>query len=160
MVVPCPLPIIIRGAKTWQKFIQQGVGEKSQSLRKRYKKRLQCFLAPSEVVGGQLSMSGIPEGMAAILWPWRKRLDDDYQSGAESSVDIRKGAESLMLLSHCWINWLCNQQALRSLVFTAPNYLLLLYPMDRGAWRATVCWVARSRTQLKRLSMRIMYTLN
>ena len=32
-------------------------------------------------------------------------------------------------------------------------------PMDRGAWRATVCRVTRSRTQLKRLGMSLNYYL-
>ena len=33
-------------------------------------------------------------------------------------------------------------------------------PMDRGAWRATVYRVAKSRTQLKRLSTACFYTSN
>ena len=33
------------------------------------------------------------------------------------------------------------------------QYLCLENPMDRGAWRATVHRVAKSQTQLKRLSM-------
>ena len=32
-------------------------------------------------------------------------------------------------------------------------YSCLEYPMDRGAWRATVHWEAKSPTQLKQLSM-------
>ena len=31
--------------------------------------------------------------------------------------------------------------------------VLLENPMDRGAWRATVQWVSKSQTQVKRLSM-------
>ena len=33
------------------------------------------------------------------------------------------------------------------------QYSCLENPMDRGAWRATVQWIAKSRMQLKRLSM-------
>jgi len=33
------------------------------------------------------------------------------------------------------------------------QYSCLENPMDRGAWRATVQWVAKSWTQLKRLSV-------
>ena len=32
------------------------------------------------------------------------------------------------------------------------QYSCLENPMDRGTWQATVHWVAKSRTQLKRLS--------
>ena len=32
------------------------------------------------------------------------------------------------------------------------QYSYLENPMERGAWRATVRWVAKSRTRLKRLS--------
>ena len=35
----------------------------------------------------------------------------------------------------------------------ALQYSCLEKPMDRGAWQATVHWVAKSWTQLKRLSM-------
>ena len=40
------------------------------------------------------------------------------------------------------------------------QYSCLKNPMGRGAWRATVQGVAKSRTQLKRLSMHVyvMYT--
>ena len=34
------------------------------------------------------------------------------------------------------------------------QYSCLKNPMDRGAWRATVCRVTKSQTRLKRLSMR------
>ena len=34
-----------------------------------------------------------------------------------------------------------------------PQYFCLENPMDRGAWWATVCGVAKSRTRLKQLSM-------
>ena len=33
------------------------------------------------------------------------------------------------------------------------QYSRLENPMDKGAWQATVHWVAKSQTQLKRLSM-------
>ena len=33
------------------------------------------------------------------------------------------------------------------------QYSCLENPMDRGAWQVTVHWVAKSRTQMKRLSM-------
>ena len=33
------------------------------------------------------------------------------------------------------------------------QYLCLEYPMDRGAWQATVYSIAKSRTQVKELSM-------
>ena len=33
------------------------------------------------------------------------------------------------------------------------QYSCLENPMGRGAWRVTVHWVAKSRTQMKRLSM-------
>ena len=36
------------------------------------------------------------------------------------------------------------------------QYSCLENPMDRGAWRATVPGVAKSRTQLKRLSMHVI----
>ena len=35
------------------------------------------------------------------------------------------------------------------------QYSCLESPVDRGAWRATVHWVAQSRTRLKRLSMHV-----
>ena len=33
------------------------------------------------------------------------------------------------------------------------QYSCLENPMDRGAWQVTVHWVAKSQTQMKRLSM-------
>ena len=39
------------------------------------------------------------------------------------------------------------------------QYSILGNPMDRGAWRATVCGVAKSWTRLKRFSMRSIETL-
>ena len=38
------------------------------------------------------------------------------------------------------------------------QYSCLGNPMDRGAWQATVHGVAKSRTRLKRLSMRAAHT--
>ena len=39
------------------------------------------------------------------------------------------------------------------------QYSCLGNPIDRGAWRATIHWVAENRTRLKRLSMHAQYII-
>ena len=72
---------------------------------------------------------------------------------------LAKCPRQLNLILYTWVQAMCWEDALEEEMATHSSIVVWRIPMDRGAWWATVHWVAKGQTWLKQLSLYALYIL-